>query len=52
MQRIDVKALIQLKACKNRLTCQQYSTIKGQILAGDGDGAMKGLRRLLARERG
>lgn len=47
MQRVDVKALIQLKACKDRLTCQQYSTIKCQILAGDGDGALKGLRRLL-----
>lgn len=38
-----------LKACKSRLTRQQYSTLKGQILAGDSDGAMKGLRKLLMR---
>lgn len=36
-----------LKACKCRLTKQQYKTLKGQILAGDSDGAMKGLKRLL-----
>ena len=47
MQRIDVNALIQVKACKERLTPQQYRTIRGQVLAGDGDGALKGLRRLL-----
>lgn len=38
-----------LKACRDRLTKQQYKTLKGQILAGDGDGAMKGLRRVLMR---
>ena len=36
-----------LKACRDRLTKQQYKTLKGQILAGDSDGAMKGLRKLL-----
>lgn len=46
----DVKAAIQLKACRDRLTKQQYKTLKGQILAGDGDGAMKGLRKLLLSE--
>lgn len=51
MQRVDVKALIQLKACKDRLTWQQHSTLKGQILAGDSDGALKGLRRILSRGR-
>lgn len=49
MQRIDVKALIQVKACKERLSPQAYRTLRGQILAGDGDGAMKGLRKLLMR---
>ena len=39
-----------LKACRDRLTTQQYKTLKGQILAGDGDGAMKGLRRILGRK--
>ena len=47
MKQIDVKALMNVKACKNRLTAQQYRTLRGQILAGDGEGAMKGLRRLL-----
>lgn len=36
-----------LKACRDRLTRQQYKTLKGQILAGDSDGAMRGLRKLL-----
>lgn len=45
--RFDVRAAMNLKACRDRLTKQQYRTLKGQILAGDGEGAMKGLRRLL-----
>lgn len=47
MQQIDTKALIQIKACRDRLTVQQYRTLRGQVLAGDGDGARKGLRKLL-----
>ena len=50
MQQIDTKALIQIKACRDRLTVQQYKTLRGQVLAGDGDGAMKGLRKLLLSE--
>lgn len=50
MQRIDVRALIQVKACRDRLTKQQYKTIRGQVLAGDADGALRGLRRVLMRE--
>lgn len=49
MNRIDMKAMMHLKACKDRLPRQAYKTIRGQILAGDGDGAMKGLRKLLSR---
>lgn len=44
---IDTKALIQLKACRDRLTVQQYRTLRGQVLAGDGAGARRGLRKLL-----
>lgn len=44
---INYKALIQIKACRDRLTPQQYRTLKGQVLAGDADGALKGLRSLL-----
>ena len=50
IQQIDHKALMHLKACRGRLTFQQYATLKGQVLAGDGDGALKGLRRILSRE--
>lgn len=47
MQHIDTKAMIQLKATKDRLSLQQYRTLRGQVLAGDPDGAMKGLRNIL-----
>lgn len=40
-------ALARLKANNHRLTYQQYKTLRGQILAGDVDGAMKGLQRIL-----
>lgn len=36
-----------LNRYKNRLTKQQYRTIKGQIKAGECEGAMKGLKRLV-----
>lgn len=47
MQKIDVKALVFLKGARDRLTPHQYRTLKGQVLAGDADGAMKGLRKIL-----
>lgn len=47
---IDSGLLIRLKSYRNRLTAQQYRTIKGQILAGDSEGARKGLRKLLKRD--
>lgn len=40
-------ALGQLNGYRSRLTPQQYRTIRGQILAGNIDGAMKGLQKLL-----
>ena len=49
MQQIDMKALIQLKATRPKLTPQQYRTLRGQVLAGDPDGAMRGLRKILQR---
>ena len=39
--------MMHVMACKDRLTPQQYKTLRGQVLAGDGDGAMKGLRKVL-----
>ena len=35
-----------LKNQKKQLTPQQFRTIKGQILSGNIDGAMKGLQRI------
>lgn len=49
MNRYDFKAMMHVRACKDKLTRQQYSTLRGQILAGDPEGAMKGLKRLLRR---
>ena len=46
---IDTGALMLLRNTKHRLTKQQYKTIRGQILAGDPDGAIKGLRNILQR---
>ena len=47
MQPINVKALIQIQGARRHLTAQQYKTLRGQVLAGDDIGAMKGLRKIL-----
>lgn len=49
MRQINTGTLIQIKGAYHhkRLTPQQYKTLRGQVLAGDPDGAMKGLRKLL-----
>ncbi len=47
MKEINVRALVNLKGARPRLTAQQYRTLRGQVLAGDADGAMKGLRKIL-----
>lgn len=51
MKQIDYRVLIQLKACyqERRLTKQQYRTLRGQALSGDGEAALKGLRTILER---
>ena len=46
---IDNKALGRLLAAKPMLTRQQFKTLRGQILAGDAEGAMRGLEKLKAR---
>jgi hypothetical protein len=38
-----------LKKYKDYLTRQQYRTLKGQIIAGDKEAAMKGLKKILKR---
>ena len=42
-------AFAQLKVMRHKLTKQQYKTLKGQIIAGDSDGAMRGLVAILMR---
>lgn len=49
MQEINQGALIRLKGHQPRLTAQQYRTLRGQVLAGNADGAMRGLQKLLSR---
>ena len=44
-------ALAYLKKKKPELTVQQYRTIKGQILAGDEDGAIRGIDRVMEQNR-
>lgn len=47
MDAVDNKALGRLLSYKPQLTRQQFQALRGQILAGDPDGAMKGLQRIL-----
>ena len=51
LKKSEVDVLIYLKACRNNLTPQQYRTLRGQVLAGDRDGAIRGLRKILHREK-
>lgn len=37
---------------KDKLTRQQYKTLRGQVLAGDSDGAIKGFYRLMRKRKG
>lgn len=47
MDAVDTKALGHLRNAKRQLTRQQYLTLRGQVLAGDADGAMRGLQKIL-----
>lgn len=51
MRQINKTALFQLKALGGCITPQEYKTIKGQILAGDDKGALKGLKKILRRSK-
>lgn len=43
-------AMMLIKSHRDKLTPQQARTLKGQCRAGDIDGAMKGLNRILRRQ--
>ena len=47
---INPTALITLKTHRTDLTAQQYQTLRGQVLAGDDAGALKGLEKILNRK--
>ena len=45
------KALVIIQTNNPYLTRQQFKTLRGQILAGDPEGAMKGLQNILETRR-
>ena len=45
------QAMARLKRYKHRLRPQQYKTIRGQILEGDIDGALRGIQKLLTKRK-
>lgn len=47
---INAETLLRIKAYRDRLTEQQYKTLRGQVLAGDSEAALKGLRKILRRK--
>lgn len=44
---IDPATLMLVKMNRPYLTAQQYRTLRGQVLAGDAEGARKGLRKII-----
>ena len=51
LKEINPAALLAIKANRPLLTAQQYRTLRGQVLAGDDEGALKGLRKIVRRNR-
>lgn len=47
----EKEAKLEINKSKKKLTRQQYRTLRGQIEAGDIEGAMKGLKKLLERKK-
>lgn len=45
------KAMGRLRAANRSLTPQQYKTLRGQILVGNAEAAMKGLANILERRK-
>ncbi len=46
-KQVNKNALRLLRMNKKHLTRQEYKTLRGQIIAGDDLGAMKGLHKIL-----
>lgn len=51
MGREQKEALVTLLSCRNDVSRQQFRTLKGQIIAGDAEGARKGLDKILKRNK-
>ena len=49
MDALTIQAIKLLKGYRGILTRQQLQTLKGQALAGDPEGAVRGLRTILIR---
>lgn len=47
---INQQALIQLNRARESLTRQQFKTLRGQILAGNHEAALKGLQKIQERK--
>lgn len=50
-QTVNICAIKRLKKLKKALTRQEYCTLKGQILAGEGEAAIRGMQNILERKR-
>lgn len=48
---INTQALILLNRARDKLTSQQFKTLRGQILAGNHTAALKGLQKIQRKER-
>ena len=51
MGREQKEALVMLLSRRSDVTRQQFRTLKGQIIAGDAEGARKGLEKILKRNK-
>ena len=47
MNVVDQQALKAIKQARPMLTEQQYRTLRGSVLAGEAEGAMKGMRKII-----
>lgn len=47
---VDLRTLRIIERYRSLLTRQQFKTLRGQVLAGDADGAMRGLEKIFGRK--
>ena len=51
MRVIDTQAFYYIKARRHLLTEQEFKTLRGLVLAGDGQGAIKGFKTIIAKKK-